>query len=95
MAFKALRFNSIVAALLRNDPSVTTVSHERSIPDHGCIALCIAFEVNSRVVCWEIEETWPDFGYKYSAAAISRMLQRNTSLIKLDLRREIIFLKRK
>jgi hypothetical protein len=93
MAFKALRFNYIVAAVLRNDPAVTTVSHGRSITDEGCIALCRALEVNSRVVCWQVVDESDSFGYGYSAAAISQMLQRNTSLIKLDLRSEIIFLK--
>ncbi len=92
LAFKALRFNYIVAAVLRNDPAVTAVSHNLSITDEGCIALCRALEANSRVVCWQVEDDndW-GFGYKYTGAAISRMLQRNTSLIKLDLSGEIMF----
>ena len=93
MAFKALRFNFIVSAVLRNDPAVTNVSHTRLITDEGCIAFCRALEVNSRVLFWQVENVYDYFCYEYSGAAISRMLQRNTSLIKLDLRSEIIFLK--
>jgi hypothetical protein len=93
-AFKALRFNSTVAALQQNDPTITAAtlrysfSEEFEISAERCKAFCSAIEGNSYVVkfknnsgCWGIEfET-----------AVSQMLRRNSSLVEVDLSCETIF----
>jgi hypothetical protein len=94
-AFKALRFNCIVALLQQNDPAVTAVFPfvtyihfnfiKIDIDTEACIALCSALAGNSRVV-----ELKQDFAGIECGAAVSQMLQRNSSLLRVELSGEIM-----